>query len=768
MARINPGSGIAGASIGQTLQNRGADNPIVYSQDIQGGLTNVENAAARLAISPRRLQPGMIVHDEDDGNYYRFLYTDSDGTALTLSNSGDFNYGTPPTLPARTIPESWQLIAFNAAEPAILDTAGVPTLATGIDAQEIRSLIGVSAQGVILNYQLTQAAGVFTMGTWSGSTTGVLMHPEITSNAIVFLNGTLLQETTDYVIDDAANTITLVSRIRGAIVDANAWCITVVDEIDDTTAGTGTGRVVNVITPRGSLTLSQADLDTVDATATIDNRPIVVDSTTVATVDVSAVLVTPGIFRLTVTIDTTGNWTFTSATLGGANLPFDIVTGMDHEWTASFLSSAINGPLIINVADLTVDTGVFYQDSTSGVDTRLSNIPPTIGQIENLGFQTSTDSDDLYQPIETTGNEYVRTPDLANYVTTTSLGTILPVTVTRGDTFPTDPEDGDQHFLTTNIYPTGTTFTPTVRTERETGTGVQTLMEHTTTDPVTALTVVVGTTLVSQANVPIETQSERIVPAGPTTVFSRGFTRDRSYDGFHITRSNVVGSTTHTTTVSENRYGNVTVNLTDNPTVVGALLYDYYYRVHTTNIGGGSILAEVHYIAIDLGGGAVVNPLLTEANAISEIERLIQDQSALDIQLVQGSALPIQFPTTSNFTSRNLTLRGMLGTLQEQSTYQFTPMNGFALNTTRTTIGGATTVARIIGPDGTIDTSPQPIITDGVVNIVVNAAATNWAAEFTRSYPNVPSASTTPDASAGQYFHQGSWRAITSTPVSFT
>ena len=99
MARINPGAGIAGATIGQTLQHRAADNPIVYSQDIQGGLTNVSNAAARLAISPRRLQPGMIVHDEDDGNYYRFLYTDSDGTALTLSNSGDFNYGTPPPPP---------------------------------------------------------------------------------------------------------------------------------------------------------------------------------------------------------------------------------------------------------------------------------------------------------------------------------------------------------------------------------------------------------------------------------------------------------------------------------------------------------------------------------------------------------------------------------------------------------------------------------------------------------------------------------------------
>ena len=104
MARINPGVGIAGAMIGQTLQNRAVDNPIVYSQDIQGGLTNVANAAARLAISPRRLQPGMIVHDEDDGNYYRFLYTDSDGTALTLSPRGEFDYGTPPTLPARTIP----------------------------------------------------------------------------------------------------------------------------------------------------------------------------------------------------------------------------------------------------------------------------------------------------------------------------------------------------------------------------------------------------------------------------------------------------------------------------------------------------------------------------------------------------------------------------------------------------------------------------------------------------------------------------------------
>ena len=96
-----------------------------------------------------------------------------------------------------------------------------------------------------------------------------------------------------------------------------------------------------------------------------------------------------------------------------------------------------------------------------------------------------------------------------------------------------------------------------------------------------------------------------------------------------------------------------------------------------------------------------VNPRLTEANAVSMIEGYIQDQCTLEIALVQGESLPTDFATTAQFGSISPTLSGALGSLQEQTTYQFTPMNGFSLNTTRTTIGGATTVARIIGPDGT-------------------------------------------------------------------
>ena len=547
------------------------------------------------------------------------------------------------------------------------------------------------------------------------------------------------------------------SRIRGAIVDANAWCFTVVDEIDDTTAGTGTGRLLNRIANTGTQTITMAQVAALGTTPIV-RAPINVDGTDVAFVSVIAG--SGGLFS--VLVDTTANWSVTSITLGGVEQQFEAVVDQDHEWSLRFMNT---GDLVITVTDVSLETGIFYVDTNTNTDIRLDNIPPTQGQIEDLGFQQSTDSDALYQPIETTGNEYVRTPDLANYATTTALSTAVPVTVTRGDVFPTDPEDGDQHFLTTNIYPTGTTFTPTVRTERATGTGVETLMEHTTTDPVTALTVVVGTTLVSFAQVPVNSTGERIIPGGTGGIFRRGFVRDRSYNGFHITRSSVVGSSTHTTTVSEARYGNVTVNFNSSfPTIVGAFLYDYHYRVHTSNFGGGSILADVHYISIDVGEGSPVNPRLTEANAVSMIEGYIQDQSTLEIALVQGESLPTDFNTTAQFGSISPNLSGMLGSMQEQSTYQFTPMNGFALNTTRTTIGGATTIARIIGPDGTIDTSPQPIISDGVVNIIVNNTATTWAAEFTRSYPNVPSASTTPDASAGQYFHQGSWRSIPNTP----
>ena len=76
MPIINPGDAISQGSIGQVLRNNNTDNPIVYSQDIQGGLTTVNTATERLSISPRKIQEGMIVYEEDNGRYYRFLGTD--------------------------------------------------------------------------------------------------------------------------------------------------------------------------------------------------------------------------------------------------------------------------------------------------------------------------------------------------------------------------------------------------------------------------------------------------------------------------------------------------------------------------------------------------------------------------------------------------------------------------------------------------------------------------------------------------------------------
>ena len=130
MPRINPGNVIAGAVLGQTLQNRTDGDPIIYSQDIQGGLTNVDNEAGRLSIAPRLIQPGMIVHEASNGRYYRFLGTDG-ATPITLQEDGTFNYADPMNMPAagqHTVAGSWALIEFNASEPAIMigDDMGDP------------------------------------------------------------------------------------------------------------------------------------------------------------------------------------------------------------------------------------------------------------------------------------------------------------------------------------------------------------------------------------------------------------------------------------------------------------------------------------------------------------------------------------------------------------------------------------------------------------------------------------------------------------------
>ena len=74
-----------------------------------------------------------------------------------------------------------------------------------------------------------------------GTTAGILTHTGIGANPRVYLNGTLLQPNneSDYTVDDdMTNTISVSTLLFiDAIVDDNNWCISVVDTVDSSTAG---------------------------------------------------------------------------------------------------------------------------------------------------------------------------------------------------------------------------------------------------------------------------------------------------------------------------------------------------------------------------------------------------------------------------------------------------------------------------------------------------------------------------------------------------
>ena len=221
------------------------------------------------------------------------------------------------------------------------------------------------------------------------------------------------------------------------------------------------------------------------------------------TVDVIALQV-----NYTVTIDTiVDGWTFANSTLSGQELVFNLVTGQPHEWTASFSSSQVSGDLVINVLNASVIAGIFYVDPTTMVDHRLDNVPIDQGTIENLGFQTEIDATQSFQAIEDQGDPYVVTSDLLDYVRTSA----LPIAVSRGETFPTAPVDGDEHYLTTDIYPPGTTFNPNPTPVSETRMGTAAadfpLTQVVVNDPVTNTAIVAGTVQVTQANVPLRQSS---------------------------------------------------------------------------------------------------------------------------------------------------------------------------------------------------------------------------------------------------------------------
>ena len=132
-----------------------------------------------------------------------------------------------------------------------------------------------------------------------------------------------------------------------------------------------------------------------------------------------------------------------------------------------------------------------------------------------------------------------------------------------------------------------------------------------------------------------------------------------------------------------------------------------------------------------------------------------------------GESTPLTFASTSAFLDRTVTLRGLFFS-REETTYRFIPKNGFTLDPATTMINGSTTITRVIGTDGTVDTTTQvPIIgTDGSVNLLINDAVRSWNVEFIRNFQRVPTdPSAVPEATAGQYLYHGAWRPITIGPA---
>ena len=528
---------------------------------------------------------------------------------------------------------------------------------------------------------------------------------------------------------------------------------TPVNDLDVASKGYVDGRVssnlVNRLTPTGTITFTQAEIDALDSTQNTILRNVMVNNQEVAAATVTAVAGGGLSFDYTVTLDTrVAGWAFASATQSGNDLPFTLVVGQTHEWTASFNSGQVTGDLVINVADLSAETGVFYVDPMTMDEFRLNHIPATTGLIETLGFQTEEDAAGTFQA-QSPDDPYVVTSDLASYATTTALETAVPITITRGLTFPTAPVNGDEHYLTTNIWPGGTSFTSQAVNVDASAPGVQALVEHRVLDPEIQQMVVAGTTEVTLINRPNIAERDLILPGGTGTTFYRGFVRDRSYNGIHVTRTQVVGTTTHTTTVAEVRYSLTDVSTDGGTTrsqLTGAFIHDYTYRLQTTSPVGSVIVTEVHYYVITFANGGSIGTLLTEANAVTSIEGFIQDSSSLPFALTTGSATPTEFPTTSAFTAITIRATFASGFFTDHR-YRFIPMNDFAIDTnvTNTNIGGT---AVTLEADGSVN------------NFQPASSIMPWAVRFTRTFAQVPPMGTMPTFVNGPHVFQTTWRRL--------
>ena len=505
----------------------------------------------------------------------------------------------------------------------------------------------------------------------------------------------------------------------------------------------GGSNIVNRRTPTGAITFTQAEIDALDGTTTTVTRTVMVGADVVATATVTATANQNLSFDYTVTLDTlvTG-WTFVDATQSGTDLPFTLVIGMDHEWTASFNSSQVSGDLVINVANTSVETGIFYAEGD--IDVRLDHLPPTTGFVEALGFQTEEDAAETFQQLSP-NDPYVVTSDLSAYVR----GSDVQIEVTRADTFPTLPNDGDEHYLTSDIYPAGTTFNqaPTPVPVSFAGTGNQAQRTLTVIDPRSQETIPAGTIFVNQQNVPLITSSRIILAGGAGRNFRRGFVRDRSFNGIHATRSSTIGTTVVSTNVSEVQYRDITTVAptgTNPPrlTLVDATLHDFHYQQSVLSPGGSSVVRNLHYIVIRTPTGDI-NNYPTQATAIDVIEAAIQDSSALPIDLIQGSATPVDFTTTARFQSGSYDVMGDLGSTREETTYRFLPLNDFTITTSN------------------INNLPITPDSAGNIDIVQNDDVRAWNVTFSRDFLGVPTTPTAATFTPGPYVYQNdAWNKL--------
>jgi len=94
-------AGIGGARLGSTLQNTQNDLPVVYSQDIQGGLTTVNTIAERNAIPTEKVQLGMLVYVTANSTYYRFVQ----GSLMQANSTSPFTGTIDNT--------NWQTVQFG-------------------------------------------------------------------------------------------------------------------------------------------------------------------------------------------------------------------------------------------------------------------------------------------------------------------------------------------------------------------------------------------------------------------------------------------------------------------------------------------------------------------------------------------------------------------------------------------------------------------------------------------------------------------------------